>query len=112
MYSAGLLRKSEPGQPADAMSLASDKLTYSHLIHTDTELSRRLTWLEHRRWNAFLRVQGFRAPPGLVSALCRLEQHGMEAVDESKLGMYAYKNVPDRLHPCLVESRMDDSVCS
>lgn len=112
MYSAGLLRKSEPGQPADAMSLASDKLTYSHLIHTDTELARRLTWLEHRRWNAFLRVQGFRAPPGLVSALCRLEQHGMEAVDESKLGMYAYKNVPDRLHPCLVESRMDDSVCS
>ena len=107
MYSAGFMRDREPESGSGA-----DKLAYCNAIHRDTELARRLTWLEHRRWNAFLRVQGFRAPPGLVEALDGLKRGGMETVDENRLNMYAYKNVPDRLHPCLVESRMDDSECS
>lgn len=107
MYSAGFMRTHEPKSGSCA-----DKLAYCHAIRRDTELARRLTWLEHRRWNAFLRVQGFRAPPGLVEALDGLKRGDMETVDENRLNMYAYKNVPDRLHPCLVESRMDDSLCS
>ena len=57
----------------------------------------RLTWLEHRRWNAFLRMQGFTRPfadiDDVVSALR----------DGAPPRSYAYKNVSGRLHPCLVE---------
>ena len=83
---------------------AEDKINYCRKIREDRELFRRLTWLEHRRWNAFLRVQGFRTPYGLVDALLKLEEgKGLYQSIDGLIG-YAYKNIPDRLHPCLVES--------
>ncbi len=48
----------------------------------------RLSWLEHRRWNAFTRVMGYRS-----TALYR------NYVDHTK----SYKHMPLKLHPCLVE---------
>ena len=57
----------------------------------------RLTWLEHRRWNAFLRMQGF------VRPFRRLDDV-IDALDGGGLPrIYGYKDVPARLHPCLVE---------
>lgn len=66
-------------------------------------LVNRLTWLEHRRWNAFLRMQGFTRPFDRVDAV-------IAALKEGNVPRgYAYKNVSGRLHPCLVECAVDDT---
>lgn len=48
-----------------------------------------LTWLEHRRWNAFMRVNGFRCPNDFTLYCRETKEH---------------KNMELKLHPCLVES--------
>lgn len=92
----------------------------------------RLRWLEHRRWCAFLRTEGFRTPPGLAEKLAqvsKLSQEDLDALskyirnleknadletritavsalelkDWQRLRLYSHKDVPARLHPCLVE---------
>lgn len=60
-----------------------------------------LCWLEHRRWCAFLRAEGFSQPAGLYEQL-RIER---TQYSQDELWQYANKNVPSRLHPCLVECR-------
>ena len=60
-----------------------------------------LCWLEHRRWCAFLRAEGFSQPAGLYEQL-RIER---AKYSQDELWQYANKNVPSRLHPCLVECR-------
>lgn len=55
-----------------------------------TRLMDRMAWLEHRRWNAFLRVYGFRG-----SEDYRI--YGDPNVPKS------YKSQDMKLHPCLVE---------
>ncbi len=47
-----------------------------------------LAWLEHRRWNAFTRVKGFR----------HSDNYGVYSACTG-----SYKNFPLKLHPCLVE---------
>jgi len=56
----------------------------------DQELFHRMAWLEHRRWNAFTRVMGFR---------CTTEYD--EYSIPKKVG--SYKQMDIKLHPCLVE---------
>lgn len=51
-------------------------------------LLHRLAWLEHRRWNAFLRACGFRCPR---------EYEHYKPVSQS------YKFIDLKLHPCIVE---------
>jgi hypothetical protein len=57
----------------------------------DPKLGIRLIWLEHRRWNAFMRAKGFSTP------------------NDDQWEKFAYKNGEDhknidlRLHPCIVE---------
>ena len=63
----------------------------------------RLTWLEHRRWNAFLRMQGFTRPFDRVDAVVSALREG------GAPRAYAYKNVSGRLHPCLVECSVGDT---
>lgn len=93
----------------------------------------RLRWLEHRRWCAFLRAEGFSAPPGLDQQLARAatipevdlnalrcyingeavdidalaasieKASGLRLSDWRRLRVYSHKDVPARLHPCLVE---------
>ena len=53
----------------------------------------RLAWLEHRRWNAFTRTMGYRNT-GVMGEYYALTQ--------------SHKNMPLKLHPCLVESRFPE----
>lgn len=62
---------------------AEEKEKHMRLLH-------RLSWLEHRRWSAFSRVQGFRNPVEYRRYLT-----------EGQAG--SYKHMGLRLHPCLVE---------
>ena len=61
----------------------------------------RLAWLEHRRWNAFMRTQGFRAPTAAEEKayIALLEN------DSNKTGINRrnHKNIELKLHPCIVE---------
>ena len=53
---------------------------------------RQLAWLEHRRWNAFLRAQGFScADDAMHESIFRLDKKKQ------------HKNIRLKLHPCLVE---------
>jgi len=54
-----------------------------------------LTWLEHRRWNAFMRINGFRCPEDFTVYSSQTGQH---------------KNIELKLHPCLVESNTDGRI--
>ena len=51
------------------------------------------SWMEHRRWNAFQRTQGFRAPTK--------DQH-----DRYYKETLSHKHVELKLHPCLAESSL------
>ena len=88
----------------DSGDVLRNKLDYCECVRHDSVLYERLSWLEHRRWNAFLRAQGFRRPPHLEQRLTDLVQGLCEDADGDALRPYAYKNVPARLHPDLVES--------
>lgn len=79
-----------------------EKFAYCEAIETDGILREQLAWMEHRRWNAFVRTEGFRRPPNLEESLRELEE-GHCAADRKQLELCAYKNVPARLHPNLVE---------
>ena len=61
-----------------------------------------IAWMEHRRWNAFVRTEGFRRPPNLEERLREMEE-GRCTADRKELELCAYKNVLFRLHPNLVE---------
>lgn len=63
--------------PADREQVAS----HIALLH-------RMAWLEHRRWNAFTRVKGFR----------HSDQYRVYAAQTG-----SYKHMDLKLHPCLVE---------
>lgn len=78
----------------EAFSAGADSYSeYADMVKSDSidkKTLDRLAWLEHRRWCAFMCVQGFRCPT--------LEQ---EAAYIAKIG--SSKNVDLKLHPCLVE---------
>jgi hypothetical protein len=61
----------------------SEKKAHITLLH-------RMAWLEHRRWNAFTRVKGFRVTDAYDSY-----------ATEGEMG--SYKQMDLKLHPCLVE---------
>lgn len=118
-------------------SLVEMSLKYRRMIEDDPKLFTQLTWLEHRRWNAFLRVQGFTMPsislndlddvfhsimPSLLRATTNAEaRDAFKAVNIPKslagigsqnqpgnlMRIIGYKDVPSKLHPCLVESDPD-----
>lgn len=78
------------------------KLEYYRLVKDHPEyILPRLSWLEHRRWNAFLRVQGFSRPFSTIADIQKaLENLNTESGPDR---LFAYKDVSLRLHPCLVE---------
>lgn len=106
VYSMGMIKESLFDYP-NAIESYNEKLTKSYaeykavvsgqveFISKDQEnehlmLLHKMAWLEHRRWNAFTRVKGFRgttdydvyAVPGVIGS---------------------YKQMDIKLHPCLVE---------
>ena len=50
-----------------------------------------LAWIEHRRWTAFTRTMGYQSTDALKKNLATYASH---------------KNMPLKLHPCLVEAKM------
>lgn len=62
-----------------------------------------LRWLEHRRWCAFLRAEGFSRPAELEKKLIQ----DYDPAKRDEFWPYARKNVPSRLHPCLTECPRD-----
>jgi hypothetical protein len=56
------------------------------------ELLHEMAWLEHRRWNAYMRSMGFRST-------CKSEYSVYAAIDNKG----SYKQMDLKLHPCLVE---------
>ena len=59
----------------------------------DQDREDRNAWTEHRRWNAFMRALGFRRP-----SQAQLDRYFAQT--------HSMKNLPNKLHPCLVESRV------
>ena len=51
-----------------------------------------MAWLEHRRWNAFTRVKGFRGTTAYDGYAREMDENGTY-----------YKHMELKLHPCLVE---------
>lgn len=114
---------------------ATDKINYARECstarkpqETDEEYGKRteriteLRWLEHRRWCAFLRTQGFSQPPKLPEVLGRVNEAFREGgeekqdslenefkADREKYWIYGNKNVPAKMHPCLVECVCGDN---
>ncbi len=71
---------------------------------SSTEMTRHmLAWLEHRRWNAFMRTRGFRCPTEeeekrYLSALPDVADKNDTETNRGK-----HKSLELRLHPCIVE---------
>lgn len=73
---------------ADKERLSKD----DQALHDQVEKKRHLlAWLEHRRWCAFTRTMGYRHTSALKQNLTRFGKH---------------KNMPMKLHPCLVEAKL------
>ncbi len=85
-------------------NIANAKEEYKAFINSiekdkdDFDLLHKLAWLEHRRWNAFMRVCGFFHPDDFGKYM-KL-QNDLHDADEHKFLML-------KLHPCLVESDID-----
>ena len=69
----------------------ADLERYKNLYKGDKKLSNRLAWLEHRRWNAYMRACGMRCPEDFTVY--------SDITNE-------YKNLDLKLHPCIVECDM------
>ena len=66
-------------------------------------LLHRLAWLEHRRWNAFTRIKGFRATRDYDAyAKPMIKPAEGEELPEGQETTF-YKHMELKLHPCLVE---------
>ena len=66
----------------------------SQMVSLTDEQDDRFAWVEHRRWNAYIRTQGFSRPT--EEQYCRIfAQDGQT------------KSIPLKLHPCLVESQVE-----
>ncbi|MBQ1342120.1 MAG: hypothetical protein IIY33_06515 [Erysipelotrichaceae bacterium] len=70
MFSAGCWEdlSGKTGKEAVEVSL-KHKLDYCEAIENNKVLFDELTWLEHRRWNSFIRMQGFKQPARLYEVL-------------------------------------------
>jgi len=84
------------------VSLGKDVLQ-RYIVKRHEELTERqeheLAWIEHRRWNAFMRTQGFICPTK--------EEYDTYYESFSACGDYGmHKNVLLKLHPCIVESQV------
>ena len=73
--------------------VTEDEITnYWKTVQENETFNKRVSWLEHRRWNAFMRTKGFTAPTE-----SQWEQYAFKEDND-------HKNIPLKLHPCIVES--------
>ena len=79
----------------------------------ETIEEKKLAWIEHRRWNAFMRTQGFSCPGKeqyeayYAQHLKNAEKCSLEEEKESWIGMH--KSIELHLHPCMVEGNLEQS---
>ncbi len=68
-----------------------------------TDNEKRAVWLEHRRWNAYMRSEGYR---------CHTEREfndfALERDTAGEITKLAHKNIDLKLHACLVEAKPSD----
>ena len=87
------VNNSEESIPTSRCSSA-DALKYPDVLN-------KLAWLEHRRWTAFMRTQGFRCPTQDE------EESYIASLDDDTVGdgknKGKHKNLELKLHPCIVE---------
>lgn len=91
VFSAGLITASVFDSETDSdhtESVAKACLRYKKEARDLGEIRNKLAYLEHRRWNAFLRVRGFQS----------VSDYSVY-YPETK----SYKNIPLKLHPCIRE---------
>jgi len=96
VYSSELLKNKRiiPGDITDI-----EKEEYLKKI-TDDILNKKLSWLEHRRWNAFMRTKGFSNATQDQWKIFAFKQK-----DEEK----THKSIELKLHPCIVECSEETS---
>ena len=70
----------------DPAQLSEEDGAWREIVDAKAHL---LAWLEHRRWCAFTRTMGYRSTKAMEKNLTRFDKH---------------KNMPLKLHPCLVEA--------
>lgn len=95
VFSSGVIEKSifDGADREEEMKKAWNrykKIVENPSSEAETKLTNRLAWLEHRRWNAFMRSKGFQCPEA--------EEFNAYSADSGE-----HKNVNLKLHPCLVE---------
>lgn len=76
-----------------------ERLTVRSPYAVSKEEDEILAWTEHRRWNAFMRAQGFCCPSEL-----QFERYYHKSCES---GSPSFKDVSLKLHPCLVERGME-----
>jgi len=93
MFSIGSLKSTK--KPIDITE--KERKEYLEKIQK-VSFNNRLAWLEHRRWNAFMRTKGFTAPTE-----SQWEQYAFKEDND-------HKNIPLKLHPCIVESSKSSQI--
>ena len=91
VYSTGLLNA---GKAPDSTVDDKVKKAYWETAKNDDAVNKALTWLEHRRWNAFMRTKGFSAPTEK-----QWERYAFNAMEVD-----SHKHIDLKLHPCIAES--------
>ncbi|MBQ7974393.1 MAG: hypothetical protein IJ300_01720 [Clostridia bacterium] len=90
-FSAGAVTKSVfncRDGAAYEKSQQEDLDNYKSMVKSSKNLAERLAWLEHRRWNAYMRICGMRCPADFTKYGKKTKEH---------------KDLDLKLHPCIVE---------
>ena len=77
---------------------------YYEKIEKNKKLRHELAWLEHRRWNAFMRTKGFKNPTEN-----QWKKYAFNDSDSTD-GSANHKHIPLMLHPCIVECSKNESM--
>jgi len=96
IYSSGVLDDHE-SKTFDEIDWEMIESRYWDLVEKDEDMCNRLTWLEHRRWNAYTRTNGFVRP-----TYEQWESYAWVLVDSQ---VSDHKHLALKLHPCIVESK-------
>lgn len=87
------------------------QIQYKEMDYREKE--KELSWIEHRRWNAFLRAQGFAHPtPDQYNKYYahHIFNIGNMSKKQQKECVRMHKNIELKLHPCLVESSIENNL--
>lgn len=93
MFGLGAIESIDLGSKNMKRWRCKDKIDISEIQEHE------LAWIEHRRWNAFMRTQGFVCP-----TKAEYDTYYSAHVKKGETGMH--KDIKLKFHPCLVESQI------